>query len=125
MNTEEQTQANSAPLDEGVIVTGPVPDFPRRRPALAPALLLAALSGGFGTSSGPRGLSALPSLLPPPEPKPRFTRQPGILDRISSCESSEAAHLMFHEFLDSANAVSQKTINRAKKLLATLDFPLP
>ena len=52
-------------------------------------------------------------------------RKPGILDRISSCESSEAAHLMFHEFMDSANCVSQKTINRAKKLLATIDFPLP
>lgn len=50
-------------------------------------------------------------------------RQPGILDRIQLCESREAAHLMWHEFLDSANAVSQKTINRAKKLLVTLDFP--
>ena len=52
-------------------------------------------------------------------------RRPGILDRIKLCESSEAAHTMFHEFIDSANNVSQKTINRAKKLLATLDFPLP
>lgn len=52
-------------------------------------------------------------------------RQPGILDRISTCESREAAHLMWHEFLDSANSVSQKTINKANRLLATLDFPLP
>lgn len=52
-------------------------------------------------------------------------RQPGILDHIRLCESFEAAHLMWHEFLDSANEVSQKTINRATKLLATLDFPRP
>lgn len=52
-------------------------------------------------------------------------RKPGILDRIKLCESSEAAHTMFHEFLDSADNVSQKTINRANRLLATLDFPLP
>ena len=52
-------------------------------------------------------------------------RQPGILDRIQTCESREAAHLMWHEFLDSANAASQKTINKAERLLATLDFPLP
>ena len=51
--------------------------------------------------------------------------RPGILDRISTCESREAAHLMWHEFLDSANSVSQKTINKANRLLATLDFPLP
>lgn len=51
-------------------------------------------------------------------------KQPGILDRIQTCKSSEAAHLMWHEFLDHANAVSQKTINRANRLLATLDFPL-
>jgi len=52
-------------------------------------------------------------------------RRPGILDRIQTCESREAAHLMWHEFLDSANSVSQKTINRANRLLSTLDFPLP
>jgi len=52
-------------------------------------------------------------------------RQPGILDRIQTCESREAAHLMWHEFLDTANAVSQKTINKANRLLETLDFPLP
>lgn len=52
-------------------------------------------------------------------------RRPGILDRISTCESREAAHLMWHEFLDSANSVSQKTINKANRLLAILDFPLP
>ena len=52
-------------------------------------------------------------------------RKPGILDRITSCESEEAAHLMFHEFIDSSNDVSQKTINRAIKLLATIDFPRP
>ena len=52
-------------------------------------------------------------------------RQPGILDRIKLCQSSEEAHTLFHTFLDSANSVSQKTINRARKLLATLDFPLP
>jgi hypothetical protein len=52
-------------------------------------------------------------------------RKPGILDRISSCQSSEAAHTMWHEFLDHANEVSQKTINRAQRLLATLDFPQP
>jgi len=52
-------------------------------------------------------------------------RQPGILDRIQTCESREAAHLLWHEFLDGANAVSQKTINKANRLLSTLDFPLP
>jgi hypothetical protein len=52
-------------------------------------------------------------------------RQPGILDRIRACESSEEAHTLFYSFLDSANCVSQKTINRATRLLATLDFPLP
>jgi len=52
-------------------------------------------------------------------------RQPGVLDRIQSCDSREAAHLMWHEFLDTANAVSQKTINKANRLLSTLDFPLP
>lgn len=50
-------------------------------------------------------------------------RQPGILDRIQTCESREAAFLMWHEFLDGANAVSQKTINKANRLLETLDFP--
>ncbi len=59
------------------------------------------------------------------KPKSQQQRKPGILDRISLCESEEAAHLMFHEFLDSANAVSQKTINRAIRRLFTLDFPLP
>jgi len=52
-------------------------------------------------------------------------RQPGILDKIKLCQSSEEAHTMWYAFLDSANSVSQKTINRARKLLATLDFPLP
>lgn len=52
-------------------------------------------------------------------------RQPGTLDKIRLCESSEAAHTMLYEFLDFANNVSQKTINRANRLLATLDFPLP
>jgi len=52
-------------------------------------------------------------------------RQPGILDRIRACESSEEAHTLFYSFLDSANCVSQKTINRATRLLATLDFPKP
>lgn len=52
-------------------------------------------------------------------------RQPGILDKIKLCESSEEAHTMWYEFLDSANSVSQKTINRANRLLSTLDFPLP
>lgn len=51
--------------------------------------------------------------------------RPGILDRITACESCEAAHLLWHEFLDSANSVSSKTRNRAARLLATLDFPLP
>lgn len=50
-------------------------------------------------------------------------RRPGILDRIQTCPSREAAHLMWHEFLDTANAVSQKTINKANRLLSTLDFP--
>lgn len=50
-------------------------------------------------------------------------RQPGILDRISTCESHEAAHLMWHEFLDHSTAPSQKTINKANRLLSTLDFP--
>lgn len=52
-------------------------------------------------------------------------RKPGILDRISSCDSREAASLMWHEFLDGSNSVSQKTINKANRLLSTLDFPLP
>lgn len=51
-------------------------------------------------------------------------RKPGILDQIQTCESKEAAHILWHSFLDSANAVSQKTINKATRLLETLDFPL-
>jgi len=51
-------------------------------------------------------------------------RRPGILDQIQTCESKEAAHILWHSFLDSANAVSQKTINKATRLLETLDFPL-
>ena len=52
-------------------------------------------------------------------------RQPGILDKIKLCQSSEEAHTMWYSFIDSANDVSQKTINRARRLLETLDFPLP
>jgi hypothetical protein len=52
-------------------------------------------------------------------------RKSGILDQIQTSESREAASLLWHEFLDSANAVSQKTINQATRLLETLDFPLP
>lgn len=52
-------------------------------------------------------------------------RKPGILDQIQSAESLEAAHILWHEFLDSANCVSQKTINKATRLLETLEFPLP
>ena len=86
-----------------------------------------ALAGGAGSFGNPRPRQpvALPSRLPPPEPKPHFTKQPGILDRIRACESSEEAHTLFYSFLDSANCVSQKTINRAARLLATLDFPKP
>jgi len=51
-------------------------------------------------------------------------RKPGILDQIQTCESKEAAHTLWHSFLDSANCVSQKTINKATRLLETLDFPL-
>lgn len=61
---------------------------------------------------------------PSPPSRPR-NKQPGILDRIAACESREAASLLWFEFLDSVNCVSQKTINRAQRLLATLDFPLP
>ena len=50
-------------------------------------------------------------------------RRPGILDQIQTCESKEAAHTLWYEFLDSANAVSQKTINKATRLLETLEFP--
>ena len=57
--------------------------------------------------------------------KRKDTPRPGILDRITACESREDAHLLWHEFLDSANSVSSKTHNRATRLLATLDFPLP
>lgn len=73
----------------------------------------------------PPRLTALPSSLPPPPPSRPRNKQPGILDRITACESREAANLLWFEFLDSANCVSQKTINRAERLLATLDFPLP
>lgn len=52
-------------------------------------------------------------------------RRPGILDRIQSAVSLEAAHVLWHEFLEGANAVSQKTINKANRLLETLEFPLP
>ena len=52
-------------------------------------------------------------------------RQPGILNKIKLCQSSEEAHTMWYAFFDSANEVSQKTINRAQRLLSTLDFPLP
>ena len=50
--------------------------------------------------------------------------RPGILERISTCESREAAHLIFHGFLATANSPSQKTINKANRLLSTLNFPL-
>jgi len=52
-------------------------------------------------------------------------RKPGILDQIQTCESHEAAHVLWHEFLEDANCVSQKTINKATRLLETLEFPLP
>jgi len=51
-------------------------------------------------------------------------RKPGILDQIQSAESLEAAHILWHEFLEDANTVSQKTINKATRLLETLEFPL-
>lgn len=51
-------------------------------------------------------------------------RRPGILDRIQTTESAEAAHLLWQEFLDHADP-SQKTINKAERLLLTLDFPSP
>lgn len=50
-------------------------------------------------------------------------RRPGILDRISTCDSHSAAHLMFQEFLDHSTAPSQATINKANRLLSTLNFP--
>lgn len=84
-----------------------------------------ALARGHAQPPRPLSFRALPSNLPPLKPKPKFVKQPGILDRIKLCESSEAAHTMWHEFLDSADNVSQKTINRATRLLTTLDFPLP
>lgn len=52
-------------------------------------------------------------------------RKPGILDQIQTCESLEAAHVLWHEFLEDATHVSQKTINKATRLLETLEFPLP
>lgn len=51
-------------------------------------------------------------------------RRPGILDQIQSATSLEAAHVLWHEFLEDANCVSQKTINKATRLLETLEFPL-
>lgn len=51
-------------------------------------------------------------------------RKPGILDQIQSAPSHEAAHILWHEFLEDANCVSQKTINKATRLLETLEFPL-
>jgi hypothetical protein len=51
--------------------------------------------------------------------------RPGILDQIQEAPSLEAAHILWHEFLEGANAISQKTINKATRLLETLDFPLP
>jgi len=51
-------------------------------------------------------------------------RKPGILDQIQTCESLEAAHVLWHEFLEDATHVSQKTINKATRLLETLEFPL-
>ena len=52
-------------------------------------------------------------------------RRPGILDQIQSAPSLEAAHVLWLEFLGDANCVSQKTINKATRLLETLEFPLP
>lgn len=51
-------------------------------------------------------------------------RRPGILDQIQSATSHEAAHVLWHEFLEDATHVSQKTINKATRLLETLEFPL-
>lgn len=51
-------------------------------------------------------------------------RKPGILDQIQSATSLEAAHVLWHEFLEDATHVSQKTINKATRLLETLEFPL-
>lgn len=97
--------------------------YPHRKPSLTMAIVTAL---AFGGHPGPYGISrnqSSPSV--PYPPKPKTTDGPGILDRIQTCESCEAAHLLWYEFLDGANAVSQKTINRATRLLTTLDFPLP
>lgn len=87
------------------------------------AIALALMGGarGYGSMEQASMPQVKPRVLYPP--KPRTTRAPGILDRIQTCESREAAFLMLHEFLDTANSVSQKTINKANRLLQTLDFP--
>jgi len=87
--------------------------------AILTALAMGAARGGLGVSCyGPQIKPTVPY-----QPKPKTSRQPGILDRIQSCESREAASLMWHEFLDHSNAISQKTINKANRLLSTLEFP--
>lgn len=90
---------------------------------LSTAITLALMGGARGYGS--MAQASLPQIKPrvPYAPRPKTSRQPGILDRIQTCESREAAHLMWHEFLDTANAVSQKTINKANRLLEALDFP--
>lgn len=89
--------------------------------AILTALAIAGARAGLGTAMvSPQVRPTVPYPI-----KPETSRKPGILDRIQTCESREAAHLMWHEFLDHANSVSQKTVNKANRLLSTLDFPLP
>lgn len=51
-------------------------------------------------------------------------RKPGILDQISTCESYTTACNLWESFIHTSNP-SSKTINKAHRLLLTLDFPLP
>ena len=91
------------------------------KPNLLMAIALAGLGGSISSHATPLlgDFSRLKQV-----PKPPYKRKPGILDQIQTCESKEAAYLLFHTFLDSANCVSQKTINKATRLLETLEFPL-
>lgn len=52
-------------------------------------------------------------------------RRPGILDRISTCDSKTAAQKLFTDFFTTATSPSRKTERKAARLLETLDFPLP
>ncbi len=51
-------------------------------------------------------------------------RRPGLVDQISTCESRLAARILLSK-LENLDRVSSKTLNKARRLVDTLDFPQP